>query len=264
MKKFFVSIICASSFPCIPAFCQWNANGTTLYTDHRVGIGTNDAGAAFHVVGTIISAVNNAGGDNNNFFLGNTSAASTTRDLRAGIWLDNDGRLKKRSVTGYGTAFRNTSNTFDILYINDNGLSIGTDYIPPGYSMAVNGNVIAQSITVKLRDNWPDFVFKRNYKMLSLNGLKKYIDQNHHLPDIPTEKETVETGINLERMNALLLKKVEELTTYLIEQNDTLRMQGAKLREQEKSIKKYSEKYQELLADQKEQKKLVRRLLNRK
>jgi hypothetical protein len=88
-----------------------------------------------------------------------------------------------------------------------------------GYKLAVNGSAIATSMTVKLNPNWPDYVFNKDYQLLSLAEVKTYIDQNQHLPEMPSEQEIAKWGLNLGEMNRLLVKKVEELTLYLIEQN---------------------------------------------
>jgi hypothetical protein len=103
-----------------------------------------------------------------------------------------------------------------------NGLSqvgVNTTYIPTGYQFAVNGSAIATSITVQLRSSWPDYVFKKDYTLPSLSDVKTYIDQNQHLPEMPSAQEIAKDGINLGEMNKLLLKKVEELTLYLIEKD---------------------------------------------
>ena len=50
------------------------------------------------------------------------------------------------------------------------------------------------------------------------DNLIEYIEKNKHLPGIPSEEEVKENGINLGEMNALLLKKIEELTLYIIKQ----------------------------------------------
>ncbi|PJJ83342.1 hypothetical protein [Mucilaginibacter auburnensis] len=78
--------------------------------------------------------------------------------------------------------------------------------------------VRAKNIRVELT-NWPDFVFKPDYKLLTLTEVKNYIDKNHHLPDMPSADEVHKEGIDLGEMNRLLIKKVEELTLYLLEQN---------------------------------------------
>lgn len=65
---------------------------------------------------------------------------------------------------------------------------------------------------------WPDYVFAKDYKLKSLQELEIYINENGHLPDVPSVHEVKESGINLGEINAALLKKVEELTLYIIEQ----------------------------------------------
>lgn len=69
----------------------------------------------------------------------------------------------------------------------NSGLSIGTVNLN-GYMLAVKGGVHAQSVTIDL-NNWSDYVFNPTYKLRPLSYLKAYIDQNHHLPDMPSEEE---------------------------------------------------------------------------
>jgi hypothetical protein len=64
--------------------------------------------------------------------------------------------------------------------------------------------------------NWPDYVFRDDYKLRSINDLKQFIDENSHLPDVPSEETVLAEGIELGKMNAILLKKMEELTLYII------------------------------------------------
>jgi hypothetical protein len=51
----------------------------------------------------------------------------------------------------------------------------------------------------------------------SLTEVEAFINKNKHLPDVPSESEVLENGINLGEMDALLLQKIEELTLYVIE-----------------------------------------------
>jgi hypothetical protein len=53
---------------------------------------------------------------------------------------------------------------------------------------------------------------------MPLKELEQYIKQNKHLPNVPTQDEISKDGIDVYEMNAVLLKKVEELTLYVIEQ----------------------------------------------
>jgi hypothetical protein len=63
----------------------------------------------------------------------------------------------------------------------------------------------------------PDYVFEKNYNLRPLAEVENYINQNKHLPEVPAAKEMEANGVNLGEMNMLLLKKVEELTLYVIE-----------------------------------------------
>lgn len=106
------------------------------------------------------------------------------------------------------------------LLLNAQGgsVAIGTTD-PKGYMLAVNGSTVATSMTVQLNTAWPDYVFKKDYELPSLKELKTYVDQYHHLPEMPTESQVAKDGLNLGEINSKLVKKVEELTLYLIEQH---------------------------------------------
>jgi hypothetical protein len=56
-----------------------------------------------------------------------------------------------------------------------------------------------------------------NYNLMPLKELEQYIKQNKHLPDVPTQDEISKDGMDVYEINAILLKKVEELTLYVIE-----------------------------------------------
>ena len=78
----------------------------------------------------------------------------------------------------------------------------------------------AESIEVRpdaMNYLWYDHVFAPDYKLRSLKELETFVKENRHLPDIPSEEDIKENGINVFEMNALLVKKVEELTLYIID-----------------------------------------------
>lgn len=85
------------------------------------------------------------------------------------------------------------------------------------YRLSVDGDVVAKRVVVQTT-NWADFVFHENYQLATLGEVESFIKKNKHLPDVPKENEVVENGISLGEMNVTLLRKVEELTLYLIEQ----------------------------------------------
>ena len=97
----------------------------------------------------------------------------------------------------------------------ENG-NVGIGVINPTEKLSVKGKIRAQEIKVETT-NWPDYVFDPSYNHSSLSELENFIKENKHLPEIPSAKEVEENGVSLGEMNAKLLKKIEELTLYVIE-----------------------------------------------
>ncbi|WPU98890.1 hypothetical protein SNE26_23025 [Mucilaginibacter sp. cycad4] len=129
-----------------------------------------------------------------------------------------------------------TPNVNPVMITDANGNIALNTYDAKGYKFAVNGSAIATSMTVKLNSAWPDYVFKKDYQLPSLSEVKAYIDQNQHLPEIPSEQQIAKEGLNLGEMNKLLMKKVEELTLYLIEKEKQLKGQENKTDKLEKKL----------------------------
>ncbi len=121
-----------------------------------------------------------------------------------------DGKLLDLERLGLWTEGNN-----GIYYDNGGGVGIGT--IPvPGYALAVEGRIGTREVKVTPQ-SWPDYVFAKEYDLMPLADLQSFIQKHRHLPNIPSEKEVNENGIDAGAMNALLLEKIEELTLYLIE-----------------------------------------------
>ncbi len=100
----------------------------------------------------------------------------------------------------------------------------GSQYVvPTGFDLAVGGKMIAEEVVIKLQSNWPDYVFKSDYNLKPLEEVQSFINRNGHLPGIPSATEVEETGIEVGEMNILLLEKVEELTLYIIEQEERIK-----------------------------------------
>ena len=118
-----------------------------------------------------------------------------------------------------------------ILATNSDGTALGYVGIgttTPHEMLSVNGNIRSKQIKVETA-NWPDYVFKPDYQLPSLADVKTYIGQNQHLPDMPSEKEIAQSGLNLGEVVKMQTKKIEELTLYLIEQQEKLQKLEAKL-----------------------------------
>ena len=123
----------------------------------------------------------------------------------------------------------------DEFTVTSNGsVGIGTAF-PKDYKLAVNGKIRAQEIKVET-NNWPDYVFKSDYPLRSLQETKAYIDQFKHLPDLPSAATMVSNGISLGEMNKLLVKKVEELTLYLIEKDKKEKEQEQRLNQFQREL----------------------------
>ena len=88
-----------------------------------------------------------------------------------------------------------------------------------GYKLYVEQGILTEKVKVAIKNSkdWYDHVFHKDYSLMPLNVLDEYVQKNHHLPGIPTTAEVLKNGIDLGNMNALLLKKVEELTLYTIQ-----------------------------------------------
>ncbi|MCA0364029.1 MAG: hypothetical protein LCH67_08295 [Bacteroidetes bacterium] len=172
----------------------------------NVGIGTSSPNEPLEI------------GNSGRAFFGNGAGSSRKGLLISGA----DPSINYARIESYSYA---TSSGIPLI-INPAGgqVAIGTTTPYSGYKLSVAGNIIADKIKVKKSTNgvWPDFVFKKGYQLPSLLDIEKFVNENSHLPEIPSALEVEKDGQDLGEMNRLLLKKVEELTLYLIDQNKKL------------------------------------------
>ena len=125
-----------------------------------------------------------------------------------------------------------------IAYDKSGNVGIGTNP-NSGYILSVNGTIRAKEI--KVEANWADFVFEDDYQLKDLEEVESFIEENNHLPDIPSEKDVIKNGIQLGEMNAKLLQKIEELTLYVIDLNksvNTLKSENQRLNQEIENLKK--------------------------
>ncbi len=92
------------------------------------------------------------------------------------------------------------------------------------YRLFVKDGIRTEKVKVDIAvsNGWADYVFKDDYQLRSLKEVENFIKDNGHLPEVPSEKEAIENGIELKAMNILLLKKIEELTLYIIQQSQEI------------------------------------------
>jgi hypothetical protein len=101
-----------------------------------------------------------------------------------------------------------------------------------GYTLAVNGKIGAKDVQIERSSNaWPDYVFAPSYTLPALSEVEAYVRQHRHLSEVPSAKEVEEKGHSVGDMDVILLKKVEELTLYIIEQQKQIDELKKKLEE---------------------------------
>jgi hypothetical protein len=114
----------------------------------------------------------------------------------------------------------------------------------PNFAVWVEEGIVTEDIVIATTNQWsethPDYVFEADYKLPELMDVEAYIKENGHLEDIPSKAEVEEKGWSLPNMDQKLLKKVEELTLYTIEQQyeiEHLKQQLSQLETLEVEIK---------------------------
>ncbi|HEX5172124.1 MAG TPA: hypothetical protein VFW11_23260 [Cyclobacteriaceae bacterium] len=115
----------------------------------------------------------------------------------------------------------------DRINLKDGRVGIGTTQ--PDTKLTVKGTIHSEEIKVDLSIPVPDYVFEENYSLVPLVELSDYLQSNKHRPDVPSAKSMEQAGVNVGEMNMLLLKKVEELTLYLIEQQKEIEILKEKI-----------------------------------
>lgn len=138
------------------------------------------------------------------------------------------------SAGGGGSISLATAGTDRMTIANSGFVGIGTK--TPQSELAVNGTVTAKRVKVTA-SGWADYVFDSAYQLAPLSRVEKYIRENKHLPDVPSAATVEKEGVSVGDTQVLLLKKIEELTLYIIEQNKQLATQGKQLQEQGEEIK---------------------------
>lgn len=132
-----------------------------------------------------------------------------------------------------GGATNNWAGYFSGSAYVSSDLRIATTTQATGYALSVNGKIACEEVLVELNTNWPDYVFSDDYQLLSLPELEKSIEENGHLPGLPSAQEVKESGFELADMQKRVLEKVEELILYTIEQQkmiDQLRQEVDQLK----------------------------------
>ncbi|MEX1193191.1 MAG: hypothetical protein WEA99_14570, partial [Brumimicrobium sp.] len=216
------------------------SNGTSkifsLCPDVYIGVGTNSPQKLLDIRGTtqtrklevgreysgssLISGFRSNVSSNTVLTLGNYNPQTQTEHVA--LELKSAGELSLNHNSSYQGA---TDRVFTIS--NDNRKIVYVD--------ANDETLYARKIVVD-EEVWPDYVFKTDYELMPLNKVKAFIAQNGHLPNVPSAEEVEENGVDLGETAKITMEKVEELTLYLIEQQELLEKQQELLKQQQKEI----------------------------
>ncbi|MBS7256144.1 tail fiber protein [Flavobacterium branchiicola] len=158
---------------------------------------------------------------------------------------DVDYHLKLQTVwdnNGVNQEFVQRYNGVDYAALSFYCGNIGVGVSKPDSKLTVAGNIHAQEVKVTVNAGIvPDYVFASDYKLRSLNEVELFIKQNNHLPEIPSSKEIEKNGLMMAEMNFNLLKKIEELTLYMIEmkkENEEMKIENEEMKKDNLNIKK--------------------------
>ena len=121
------------------------------------------------------------------------------------------------------------------LSLSLKGGNVGIGTTSPTEKLSVDGNILAKKVRVSVAPaDWPDYVFSSDYNLRPLSELEDFIKQNQHLPEVPSANEVETNGQDLGDIQAVLLKKVEELTLYIIDESKA----KEELRKENQELKK--------------------------
>lgn len=96
------------------------------------------------------------------------------------------------------------------------GSNIGIGTINPQTKLDVRGVISATEVKVQILTG-ADHVFDKSYDLRPLSEVEQFVQENKHLPEIPSEKQMQEEGLSINEFQIKLLQKIEELTLYTIE-----------------------------------------------
>jgi hypothetical protein len=205
--------------------------GLAMVPNGNTGIGTLTPSARLSVMGSGTTSATNAMTVANN---ANNTFAVFRDDGMVGIGTNNPSARLAVHGTGNTTAtvalsVSNANGSVALRVRDDAKVLVGPTAIATGthndYRMSVDGKLVARSF-VATETGWADDVFEPGYDLMPLDTLEAFIAENGHLPDVPTTAEVTARGVDVAETMVTLLRKVEELTLYVLElkrENNALR-----------------------------------------
>lgn len=142
-------------------------------------------------------------------FIARYNAGSDKSELRVNIGDDGNDKFV------VGSEIYNTSGFIPMLTVTMNG-KVGIGVSDPKHELEIKGKIKAEEVIITTAG--ADFVFEKNYKLLSLQEVEEHIESKKHLPDVPSAADMSEKGVGMAELQIKLLQKIEELTLYVIQQ----------------------------------------------
>jgi hypothetical protein len=210
---------------------QWSScTGGICYTAGDVGVGTSTPAALLDVNGvfrsTGYSAPTSGVGVEVTYSTAGAAGYLQAFDRGAGVW-------KPQHVRG------------NPLILNDSGAgNVGIGTTSPIHLLQVAGTIGAEEVIVS--STGADYVFDPKYKLAPLTEVATYVEDNHHLPGIPSAEEMTKQGVSLGEMQTKLLAKVEELTLHMIEAEKNREQLDQQNRELQRQVNELREKVSEI------------------
>jgi hypothetical protein len=101
---------------------------------------------------------------------------------------------------------------------SDGKVAIGQVSMPSGYRLYVQEGILTERVKVAVHteDDWEDRVFAPGYNLMPLPELKRFLERERHLPDVPSAAEMVSNGLDVAKSDAMLLKQIEQLYLHII------------------------------------------------
>ena len=202
-----------------------------LATNGNVGIGTSTPNVKLHVNGSFRS--NTVRVDPQN------STTEGGEILLLGAGTNNDYHID--NFDGGVRFFHSGGVAMEIM--DNYKLKVGPVATTPGnFRLYVATGILTERVKIATMAtaDWADYVFYEDYKLNSLNEVKAFVQKNKHLPNIPSAQEIEKSGYELQKMDAKLLEKIEELyllTIQLNEEKQQIEINNKKLQQENKLLK---------------------------